>query len=316
MIDVAHLALFEGTYSGSRSNGAGGSQEGDLVSALSLYASPVDGGSGSTVSLSVQLRKFATEAHCRGRGYGSILLEQAKQWAAKCSGAGAGAVLLWCDARAEQEGFYLKRGFKRQDPQPGSNGGDASFFFMKKGRKYVRMECGVEAAAAAAAAAEGETAAALSAEGKVVGTGQGGEASPVVVRVMGKEDVCRWLMATNKAVGRGSEFRSAAKHMGWTPPPPPPPPPPIEGEEGGGDGPAVPQREPRPSTIDDLLDDGFLSWGAFWGLCECKLTPNPKIEPNRTKHIGPTVSLTHSLTHSLTQTLAWLLSSPLYSFYR
>ena len=34
-------------------------------------------------------------------------------------------------------------------------------------------------------------------------------------RVMGCDDVKRWLIAINGEVGRGSEFRTAAKFMGW-----------------------------------------------------------------------------------------------------
>jgi len=41
--------------------------------------------------------------------------------------------------------------------------------------------------------------------------------------VMNCKDVERWLIDINKQLGRGSEFRTAAKEMGWVAPPPPEP---------------------------------------------------------------------------------------------
>ena len=40
-------------------------------------------------------------------------------------------------------------------------------------------------------------------------------AVPIDEKVMGRADVERWLIAINGKVGRGSEFREAARHMGW-----------------------------------------------------------------------------------------------------
>ena len=74
---------------------------------------------------------------------------------------------------------------------------------------------------------------------------------------MGKEDVERWLTVINLQVGRGSEFRSAAKFMGWV----------DESED----------KKDRPPII--IPDDGILSLkdfisvyldelrqGKFWGI--------------------------------------------------
>ena len=81
---------------------------------------------------------------------------------------------------------------------------------------------------------------------------------------MGKEDVERWLTVINLQVGRGSEFRSAAKFMGWV----------DESEEEGGE---KIDKKDRPPII--IPDDGILSLedfisvyldelrqGKFWGI--------------------------------------------------
>jgi hypothetical protein len=81
-------------------------------------------------------------------------------------------------------------------------------------------------------------------------------------KVMSVDDVERWLIDINKQVGRGSEFRSAAKEMGWTKPPQ---------EEGS----AEPTEKPRIVLPQDglLSLEGFLNvytfelrGGKFWGI--------------------------------------------------
>lgn len=81
-------------------------------------------------------------------------------------------------------------------------------------------------------------------------------------KVMNIVDVERWLVDINKQVGRGSEFRTAAKEMGWIEP---------EVEEGA--------EEPNEKPRITLPQDGVLSllgWlnvyifelrgGKFWGI--------------------------------------------------
>ena len=85
-------------------------------------------------------------------------------------------------------------------------------------------------------------------------------------KVMNKVDVERWLVDINKKLGRGDEFRNAAKEMGWEAPPPPP-----ESEENGD----TPAEKPRIFIPDDgiLTMEGFLNvyrkelrGGKFWGI--------------------------------------------------
>ena len=81
-------------------------------------------------------------------------------------------------------------------------------------------------------------------------------------KVMSVGDVERWLIDINKQVGRGSEFRSAAKEMGWTEPT----------QEEGSDEPAVKPRITLP--LEGILSlEGFLNvyifelrGGKFWGI--------------------------------------------------
>uniref|UniRef100_A0A7S4N9S0 Endonuclease/exonuclease/phosphatase domain-containing protein n=1 Tax=Odontella aurita TaxID=265563 RepID=A0A7S4N9S0_9STRA len=84
--------------------------------------------------------------------------------------------------------------------------------------------------------------------------------------VMGREDVERWLIAINGQVGRGSEFRTAAKQMGWKEPPA------SESDSQGGNG---PKEKPRITLPNEgiLSLDGFLHvyefelrGGKFWGI--------------------------------------------------
>lgn len=85
---------------------------------------------------------------------------------------------------------------------------------------------------------------------------------------MGKEDVFRWLEIINKVVGRGTEFRNAAKYMGWI----------DESKESdeNGEEKKVEKRERPPIFIPDdgiLTQDDFLAvyldelkQGKFWGI--------------------------------------------------
>ncbi len=80
-------------------------------------------------------------------------------------------------------------------------------------------------------------------------------------RVMNVQDVERWLIAINGQVGRGSEFREAARQMGWT-----------ESAEGKDDASEGPTRITLP--VDGYLTlEGFrhvyeneLKGGKFWGI--------------------------------------------------
>lgn len=126
-----------------------------------------------------QLRKFATETWAQGNGLGSRLLAAA-QTAAHARGA-----FLWCDAREEQVPFYEKRGWTVTGAP-----------FMRRGRPYVRMEN--RRGKPPPALAEGET---------------------IAVPVMTRADAVTWLETINGAATRGSEMRTAAVQMGWTPPP-------------------------------------------------------------------------------------------------
>lgn len=83
---------------------------------------------------------------------------------------------------------------------------------------------------------------------------------------MGKADVERWLTIINLRVGRGTEFRNAAKLMGWVDPT-------LNSEESGGE---VKKDERPPIVIPDggmLSFDDFvgvyldeLNQGKFWGI--------------------------------------------------
>jgi hypothetical protein len=89
---------------------------------------------------------------------------------------------------------------------------------------------------------------------------------------MGKADVERWLTIINGKVGRGTEFRNAAKFMGWAPP--------TELEESGDESRNTSnksdKKEERPPIV--IPDDGILTLddfvavylselreGKFWG---------------------------------------------------
>lgn len=81
---------------------------------------------------------------------------------------------------------------------------------------------------------------------------------------MGKEDVERWLTVINLQVGRGSEFRSAAKFMGWV----------DESEKEGGEKIDKKNRPPIIIPEDSILTfEDFISvyldelrQGKFWGI--------------------------------------------------
>jgi len=86
---------------------------------------------------------------------------------------------------------------------------------------------------------------------------------------MGKSDVEGWLTIINLQVGRGTEFRNAAKYMGWVEPP-------IVSDESGSESKKVEKSERPPIYIpnDGILNqDDFigvyldeLRQGKFWGI--------------------------------------------------
>jgi hypothetical protein len=73
-------------------------------------------------------------------------------------------------------------------------------------------------------------------------------------KVMSTQDVEKWLVDINKQVGRGSEFRTAAKEMGWTEPK-------VEESEDG------PIEKPRIT----LPQESFLSLNGFINVYEQEL---------------------------------------------
>jgi GNAT superfamily N-acetyltransferase len=76
----------------------------------------------------LRVRKFATALDYQGHGYGTQLLSAAFALADNDDGSGTEVELVWCDARAEQERWYERRGMRREG-EP----------FEKEGRPYVRM---------------------------------------------------------------------------------------------------------------------------------------------------------------------------------
>ncbi|TWW00876.1 1-(5-phosphoribosyl)-5-[(5-phosphoribosylamino)methylideneamino]imidazole-4-carboxamide isomerase [Chitinophaga pinensis] len=54
-----------------------------------------------------QFRKLAVHPDCQGKGYGNMLMQHITDFCRK-----EHISLLWCNARASAEGFYLKRGFE------------------------------------------------------------------------------------------------------------------------------------------------------------------------------------------------------------
>ena len=87
-------------------------------------------------------------------------------------------------------------------------------------------------------------------------------------QVMNKKDVEKWLIDINLQVGRGSEFRTAAKEMGWRAPP-------EIAESGDDDSKDRKTEKPRIFLPEDgiLTLDGFLHvygeelrGGKFWGI--------------------------------------------------
>mmetsp|Transcript_23895 Transcript_23895/g.50667 ORF Transcript_23895/g.50667 Transcript_23895/m.50667 type:complete len:213 (+) Transcript_23895:621-1259(+) len=72
-------------------------------------------------------------------------------------------------------------------------------------------------------------------------------------KVMGKSDVEQWLTIINQRVGRGSEFRTAAKFMGWVDP----------AASSDDDSKPVDKSERPPITIPD---EGVLSLESFIGV--------------------------------------------------
>lgn len=81
-------------------------------------------------------------------------------------------------------------------------------------------------------------------------------------KVMNCDDVKRWLIDINKQVGRGSEFRSAAKEMGWTEPEP------LTDEEGNEVKPRISLPESGILTLQGFRNvyESELQGGKFWGI--------------------------------------------------
>jgi hypothetical protein len=81
------------------------------------------------------------------------------------------------------------------------------------------------------------------------------EPTPSGSRVMNVEDVERWLVAINRALGRGSEYREAARKMGW---------------KGGKTAEDRPTSLPSGGrlTLRDFVDvyEAELRAGKFWGI--------------------------------------------------
>ena len=79
---------------------------------------------------------------------------------------------------------------------------------------------------------------------------------PSTARQMGKADVERWLVAINLRVGRGTEFRNAARCMGWVEPPPQ--------EEGSDSEPKKGEEKQRSPIV--IPEDGTLTLEDFVGV--------------------------------------------------
>jgi hypothetical protein len=88
-------------------------------------------------------------------------------------------------------------------------------------------------------------------------------------KVMNKDDVEKWLIDINQQVGRGSEFRTAAKEMGWKEPET------TDVDEDGNGNNEKKKEKPRIFIPEDgiLTLDGFvnvyegeLRGGKFWGI--------------------------------------------------
>lgn len=81
-------------------------------------------------------------------------------------------------------------------------------------------------------------------------------------QVMNCDDVKRWLTDINKQVGRGSEFRSAAKEMGWTEPEP------TKDEDGIEVKPRIVLPERGILTLQGFQNvyESELRGGKFWGI--------------------------------------------------
>ena len=89
----------EGGQGGDGGGGGAGLPSSTVCGVVSLFV-PAEGGR-------AQFRKLAVEKAFRRRGLATALVETAASEARL-----AGASCLWCDARAEQAGFYAARGFE------------------------------------------------------------------------------------------------------------------------------------------------------------------------------------------------------------
>lgn len=71
-----------------------------------------------------QFRKFATDSHAQGQGYGTKLLEHLMEVARQYN-----ITEIWCNARAEKAPFYKRFGMI-----------EAGEEFSKEGISYVKMQ--------------------------------------------------------------------------------------------------------------------------------------------------------------------------------
>jgi len=71
-----------------------------------------------------QFRKLAVDANFQNKGIGTALLNYITEFAIQ-----GGGIKLWCNARLNATGFYLKNGFAQTDR-----------LFSKNGHDYVIME--------------------------------------------------------------------------------------------------------------------------------------------------------------------------------
>ena len=130
-LHATHLAaLVEGEAEGGEGAGEGGAglPSSTVCGVVSLFLPPTEGSGRGTATGSgrAQFRKLAVEEPFRRQGVATALVETAAVEARL-----AGATCLWCDARAEQEGFYAARGFEASG-EP--------FEKYEGGGLYVQME--------------------------------------------------------------------------------------------------------------------------------------------------------------------------------
>ncbi len=73
---------------------------------------------------SIQFRKFATLIEEQGKGYGTMLLNEVIDYAARNN-----IKKIWCNSRKEKTGFYEKFGFKKTNKK-----------YEQDGRQFIIVE--------------------------------------------------------------------------------------------------------------------------------------------------------------------------------